>query len=140
MKHIAKRFLKRNRFPIYTTCGYKVFQSKSDIFSNYAYFIYNSIGVAVSLTSCESMYHTFDGSLTQHQTSVPISVDEENVYFNEHSFFIFAWGNGKSIRRLWLEERGYNISGDRIQATDFERYFGMFTQEEQTHVTQQGWL
>ena len=140
LQHIAKRFLKKGKFPVYTTCGYKVFKNEDGILRYHAYFIYNSVAVAVCLTSTKSMYHTFDASLFKHQTSVPICQDNQYVYFNHPSFFIFAWGNGKSAQRLWLEERGYAIESRRVQRRDFERYFNMFSQNEQEHCTQNNWL
>ena len=139
-KHIAKRYIEKGKFPVYTTCGYKVFKEKDSILNYHAYFIYNSVGVAVEISSSESMHHTFDASLFKHQTSVPICEDNKYVYFNHPSFFIFAWGNGKSAQRLWLEERGYAIESRRVQRRDFERYFNMFSQDEQEHCTQNNWL
>ena len=105
-----------------------------------AYFLYNDLGIGIILSSAESIYHTFDASLVTHQTSVPICADDTHVYFKHNSFFIFAWGNGKSVRRLWLEERGYDIDGNRVNITDFERYFQVFNADEQAHVLRNGWV
>ena len=86
------------------------------------------------------MYHTFDASLIKHQTSVPICEDETHIYFKHPSFFIFAWGNGKSARRLWLEERGYNIHSNTVRRADFLNYFNTFSNEEQSMVLQNNWI
>ena len=140
MRHLKNRFERKKQFPIYTTCGYAVFKNAQEEMEYYAYFIYNSLQIGISLTKWTQMYHTFDASFTKHQTSVPICVDEQYVYFNHPSFFIFAWGNGKSSRRLWLEERGYNIRNTRVSRSDFERYFGLFNTTEQQHVVDNAWV
>ena len=133
--HIAKRYRHKNKFPVYTTCGYKIFKAKDKNMKYHAYFIYNCALTAVCLTSTESMYHTFDASLIKHQTSVPICEDGTHVYFNHPSFFILAWGNGKSARRIWLEERGFPVQNRKIQASDFERYFNAFSNKEQAYCS-----
>ena len=90
MNHIKKRYNKNKKFPIYTTCGYKVFKSSYQKYHYYAYFLYNTFGIGISLTEYDSFYHTFDASFMNHQTSVPLCVDNNFVYFNQDSFFIFA--------------------------------------------------
>ena len=140
MNHIKKRYNKNKKFPIYTTCGYKVFKSSHLRLQYYAYFLYNSFGIGISLTECDSFYHTFDASFMNHQTSVPVCVDNDYVYFNHESFFTFAWGNGKSDKRLWLEERGHVITGSRVSQSDFERYFESFSDTDKNHVKTNGWI
>lgn len=61
-------------------------------------------------------------------------------FFNHDSFFIFAWGNGKSEKRLWLEQRGHEITGSRVSQSDFERYFESFSNTEKNHVISNGWI
>ena len=138
--HIRKRFYRKGLFPIYTTCGYKIFKAKDDKLKYYAYFLYIDHCLGINLTSQDSMYHTFDASFGKHLTSVPVCCDKKYVYFNHLSFFIFAWGNGKSARRLWLEERGYQIQSNHVNRSDFERYFNRFSQDEQEHVIQECWI
>ena len=140
LNHIRRRFLYKNQFPLYTTCGYRIFISENNEIKHFAFFIYNDFGIAISLTSNESMYHTFDAFLVEHQTSVPISVDNGFVYFNHPSLFIFAWGNGKSEKRLWLERRGYKIAGSIVKRNDFVRYFESFSVDEQRLVNTHNWI
>ena len=140
IKHIQKRYTVKKSFPIYTTCGYKIFMDQTDDKKYYAFFVYNTFGIAIDLTSKTSMYHTFDASFCFHQTSVPVCVVGSRVYFNHPSFFILAWGNGKSVKRLWLESRGHAIEGRRVQRTDFERYFDRLSQPDQTTVRQNNWI
>ena len=101
---------------------------------------YNTFGIGISLTQCNSFYHTVDASFMNHQTSVPVCVDNDYVYFNHKSFFIFVWGNGKSDKRLWLEERGHDITGSRVSQSDFERYFELFSDTEKHHGKTNGWI
>ena len=138
--HIGNRYRHKKKFPVYTTCGYKVFTGNDDGMKYHAYFIYNCVYVAVCLTSTNSMYHTFDASLIKHQTSVPICEDKTHVFFNHPSFFILAWGNGKSARRMWLEERGYSVQHRNVRRSDFARYFNAFNNDEQAHCSQNNWI
>ena len=140
MNHMKKRYIENKKFSIYTTCGYKVFKSSHLELQYYAYFLYNTFGIGISLTERDSFYHTFDASFMNHQTSVPVCVDNDYVYFNHESFFIFAWRNGKSDKRLWLEERGHEIRGSRVSQSDFERYFESFSDSDQIHVTTNRWI
>ena len=139
-RHIKKRYDRKKHFPIYTTCGYCIFKDEKNEMRYYAFFIYNSLGIGISLTKWPQMYHTFDASFTRHQTSVPICVDNNYVYFNHSSFFIFAWGNGKCAQRLWLEERGHHIRNRRVARSDFEHYFSLFNIREQQAVIGNGWI
>lgn len=81
MNHIKKRYNKNKKFPIYTTCGYKVFKSSDPEFQYLAFFLYNTFGIAISLTEFDSFYHTFDASFMSHQTSVPVCVHNDYVFF-----------------------------------------------------------
>ena len=139
-RHIKKRYDRKKQFPMYTTCGYCVIKDVKGKMRYYAFFLYNSLGIGISLTKWTQMYHTFDASFTRHQTSVPISVDDNYVYFNHPSFFIFAWGNGKCAKRLWLEERGHRIRNKSVGRSDFEHYFALFNIREQQAVIQNGWI
>ena len=139
-RHIKKRYDRKKQFPIYTTCGYTVFKDDNAEIRYYAFFLYNSLGIGISLTKWPQMYHTFDASFTRHQTSVPICVDDDYVYFNHPSFFIFAWGNGKCAKRLWLEERGHRIRNRTVARSDFEHYFALFNIRDQQAVIQNGWV
>ena len=122
--HLRNKYNTKKRFSTYTTCGYKVFinQSKGDSSKRLsAYFIYNSLSVVVEIPHDHSCYHTFDASYHNHQTSVPFVETDTHIYFNDDSTFIFAWGNGKSARRQWMEERGFVCHGRATNAliTDF---------------------
>ena len=88
---------------------------------HHVYFIYNSLGIAISLHNNDSYYHTFDASYHNHQTSVPFVESDTHVSFNDDSTFIFAWGSGKSDKRVWMEERGFQCEGrvTQRQITDF---------------------
>ena len=67
-------------------------------------------------------------------------MDDYYIYFYHRSFFIFAWGNGKSDKRLWLEERGHHTTGSRVSQSDFERYFELFSDTEKQHVSNNRWI
>ena len=62
-----------------------------------------------------------------------------HIYFNDDSTFIFAWGNGNSTRRQWMEERGFVCNGRATNAliTDF---FYRLSEEDQNHMQSQGWV
>ena len=97
-------------------------QKKGDSFKKLrAYFIYNSLSVVVEIPNDKSCYHTFDASYHNHQTSVPFVETDTHIIFNDESTFIFAWGNGKSERRQWMEDRGFVCNGRATNAliTDF---------------------
>ena len=57
-----------------------------------------------------------------------------------HHFFILAWGNGKSARRMWLEERGYSVQHRNVRRSDFARYFNAFNHNEQAYCSQNNWI
>ena len=59
--------------------------------------------------------------------------------FNHSSFFL-AWVNGKSARRMWLEEQGFAVQNRNVRRNDFERYFKTFSNDEQGHCTQNNWI
>ena len=111
----------------------------NDLHELRAYFIYNSLSVAVQIPSDESAYHTFDASYHNHQTSVPFVETKSHVCFQDDDTYIFAWGNGKSDRRKWMEERGFVCNGRATNAliTDF---FYRLSEEDQTHMQSRGWV
>ena len=118
-RHIKKRYDRKKQLPIYTTCGYTVFKDENEEMRYYAFFLYNSLGIGISLTKWPQMYHTFDASFTRHQTFVTIFVDNNYVYFNHSSYFIYAWGKGKCAKRPWLEERGHHVRNRRVSRNIF---------------------
>ena len=93
LNHIRSIFLKTNTFHVYTTCGYKIFNS-SETKEVYAYFLYNSLDVAVRIPEHHSCYHMFGGKMGVHQTSVPVVLDGDKVRIYDDNIFIFAWGGG----------------------------------------------
>ena len=140
--HLRNKYITKKRFSTYTTCGYKVFmsQKKGDSFKKLrAYFIYNSLLVVVEIPNDKSCYHTFDASYHNHQTSVPFVETDTHIIFNDESTFIFAWGNGKSERRQWMEDRGFVCNGRATNAliTDF---FNRLSEEDQSNMQAQRWV
>ena len=112
LHHIKKRYEKNNRFSTYTTCGYKCkFDPKDtkNIKQYLAFFIYNDFNIAVTIPE-DSCYHTFDASFCQHHTSVPITLDNNYVYFNDKDLFVFAWGGGKSEKKRWVQRTEFEDS------------------------------
>ena len=103
-----------------------------------AYFIYNSLSVVVPILYNSSCYHTFNASYHNHQTSVPFVETEDYIYFNKYDTYIFAWGNGKSDKRQWMEERGFHSEGraTQRQITDF---FNTLSVYDQAHMINEGW-
>ena len=140
--HLKNKYSTKKRFSTFTTCGYKIFicNSEGQSFKRLrAYFIYNSLSVCVEIPHDKSCYHTFDASYNNHQTSVPFVETDTHIYFNDNSTFVFAWGNGKSARRQWMEERGFRCNGRATNAliTDF---FYRLAPEDQNHMQAQGWV
>ena len=77
----------------YTTCGYKMKLGKSISDADRkprCYFIYNSINFVVAIPSVDRCYHTVDATYGEHQTSVPITEDKYNVYFDDKDLFVFT--------------------------------------------------
>jgi len=126
-----------------TTCGYRIFSRHVTNKIVHAYFMYSSIGIAVSIPTEKSCYHTFDGTMGIHQTTVPVTFcpQDDLVRFDDNDIFIFAWGNGKSARRLWLEDQNHIIpAGRRVNANDIRDFFNNATQAQQDHINRNGWL
>ena len=143
LSHLKNRFMKNKRFSTYTTCGYKFYENKNfqtkGMKRHRVYFIYNSLGVAISLNSLNSYYHTFDASFGSHQTSVPLTETKTHVIFNDTDLFVLAWGNGKSEKRIWMEENGF-IGDGRLQNRQITEFFNSLTIMQQLHMTNMGWV
>ena len=143
LRHIAKKFLFSGKFSTYTTCGYKtIFDTESNDASIFlrAYFLYNSLGVGIEIPQDKSCYHTFDATSSLHQTTVPIIEDAHEVTFNCSNSFIFAWGNGKSAKRTWLEDHGLESSGNRCTQQDIKDFFQQASPAIQSHMNSMHWL
>jgi len=85
-------------FFTYSTIGYKVLFKDSSSSQNkfvVAYFLYNSIQKAVKIPVTFSCYQMFAASMGEHQTTVPMTVCDGIVTFNDTDLLIFAFGNGK---------------------------------------------
>ena len=93
---------------------------------------------AVSIPTEESCYHTFDASYTNYQTSVPLVESQTHVYFCHKYAFVFAWGNGKSEKRKWMEEQGFTCGG-RVTNTLITDFFNRLSSEQQDYMTSKGW-
>ena len=105
-----------------------------------AFFIYNDYQIAVSIPKDNSCYHTFDASFSTHHTSVPITQDNEKVYFCDEDLFLFAWGGGKSERRQWLKQNGYQGNELSKNSNDINTFFNSISQEQQSYITEKGWI
>ena len=141
--HIRRKYHFQNKFSTMTTCGYRIFSRHVTNKIVHAYFMYSSIGIAVSIPTEKSCYHTFDGTMGIHQTTVPVTFcpQDDLVRFDDNDIFIFAWGNGKSARRLWLEDQNHIIpAGRRVNANDIRDFFNNATQAQQDHINRNGWL
>ena len=93
----------------------------------------------MEIPSDNDCYHTFDASYHNHQTLVPFIQTETHVHFNFPDTFIFAWGNGKSDKQVWLEDHGFVCDGRATNSmiTDF---FNRLSQNDQQHMQRQGWV
>ena len=147
-EHIKRKFEYNNRFTTMTTCGYKILHSQNASDGPtppkqiLGYFLYKYLSVAVSIPTHRSCYHTFDGTMGVHQTTVPLTYtpSTSTVKFNDKDVFIFAWGNGKSRRRLYLESQNHPLpAGRRINANDIRNFFAGASQEQRNHMRENGW-
>ena len=86
--------------------------------------MYNSLQCGVRIPWKRSCYHTFGGNMGVHQTSVPITFDGKYVRFNDPDLFIFAWGNGKSRVRQYIENNNrFFPDNARITQDDIRRFY-----------------
>ena len=134
--------MKNRRFSTYTTCGYKMYCAnniKKGMKHCHVYFIYNSLDLAVALNVEKSYYHTFDASFGSHQTSVPVMETDDYIYFNHDDLFVFAWGNGKSDQRIWMEENGY-VGDGRLTTRKITDFFNQLPHPQQDHMINMGWI
>ena len=139
--HLHNKYIRKKRFSTYTACGYKVLLDERQEYKNFicqAYFLYNTLLEAVQIPTEESCYHTFDASYTNHQTSVPLVENEIYVYFGHQFAFVFAWGNGKSEKRKYMEEQGFTCEG-RVTNTLITDFFNRLSTEQQDYMTSKGW-
>ncbi len=114
----------KNAFSSYTTCGYHLnFKSRHTKRRCLAFFLYLSLKVAVSIPLNRVCFHTFGGFMGEHLTTVPLTYDDDNVYFNDKDLFVFAWGNGRSTKRTYLDKRNFPIQGNAVTNNDILRYF-----------------
>ena len=98
------------KFGCYTTCGYVAeLEPSNGKKVVYSYFVYNGIGVAVSIPINKGCYQIFRADLVKHQTAIPLTFDGEYVRLNDPDLFIFAWGAGRSEKRRLLEEDILNL-------------------------------
>ena len=86
----------------------------------------------------ERCCHIFDASYTNHQTSVPLVESETHMYFGHQFAFVFAWGNGKSEKRKWMEEQGFTCGGC-VTNTLITDFFNRLSTEQQDYMTSKGW-
>ena len=97
-KHLSRIRSYGKGFFTYSTIGYKVLFKDSSSSQNkfvVAYFLYNSIQKAVKIPVTFSCYQMFAASMGEHQTTVPMTVCDGIVTFNDKDLLIFAFGNGK---------------------------------------------
>lgn len=128
-------------FSSYTTCGYNIFfEPENKKKKALTPFYYADANVAVEIPKNKVCYHTFGGYMHSHQTVFPITYDDEYVYFNDPDLFALAWGNGKSEKRIYLENRGAPIVGRNVASTDISTYFGNATEDEKNEIRGLGWM
>ena len=136
---------KKKFFSSYTTCGYLLEFVDTCVDSStlkyMAYFVYMRLGAAVKIPSNKCAYHTFGALFGDHLTSPPIAYDDDYVYLKHPNLDVFAWGNGRSRARTWLEQRGYVIPGRQIVPGDIRFYFNhRATPAERIEMIQEGFL
>ena len=142
-QHLQRRFLKNNNFSTYTTCGYKVLQ-KFDFNDEKnhlrAFFLYNSLGIAIEIPHKQSCYHTFDATSCTHQTTIPILEEEQSISFHNENLSIFAWGNGKCAKRVFLEKHGAQPSGRQFSRQQILNFFNSSSNAIQNHMMKMNWV
>ena len=132
--HLLKLYSSQKKIATYTTCGYKTFV-KDETKKVFAYFLYNSLQCGVRIPLKRSCYHTFGGNMGVHQTSVPITFDGKYVRFNDPDLFIFAWGNGKSRVRQYIENNNSNFPVNaRMSQTQIRRYYDLQGRERREEM------
>ena len=89
----------------------------------FVYFLYNDLGIAVKIPAGKGCYHTFSGNFGNHQTAVPVTFDGSTVSFNDDNLFVFAWGNGKSEERVYIESQGHQFPANhRITQDNIDNF------------------
>ena len=130
-------------FSSYTTCGYHLIfdvDNEDDKKENLCYFVYLDLGVAIKIPANKTVYHMFGGAMTQHLTAVPITFDGSFVRFYDPNMYVLAWGNGKSLTRVYIEEQtGRELEG-RITQQDIRDFFDHATQQQRDEITRLGAL
>ena len=96
--------------------------------------------MGIEIPKKKSCYHTFDATSSVHQTTVPIIEDAHEIRFNSLNSFIFAWGNGKSAKRTWLEDHGMKPSGNLFTQEEIKDFFEQTTPAIQSHMNAMHWL
>jgi len=142
-QHLQGRFLKKNNFSTYTTCGYKVLLNGDMRNHNNhlrAFFLYNSLGIAIGIPHKQSCYHTFDATSCMHQTTIPIIEDEQSIIFQNGDISIFAWGNGKCAKRLFLEEHQVQPRSSKFSRQEILNFFNSSSDAIKNHMLNMNWV
>ena len=69
----TRRIQFNTKFSTITTCAYNIFSKLIRTKRVHAYFMCKSLGIAVSIPTKTSCYHTFDGTMGTHQTTAHTS-------------------------------------------------------------------
>ena len=143
LRHIRKMGRNKHEYSTLTTCGYKLMLEKTCMEKRaIAYFIFNDVSAAVEIPTNVGCYHTFAGFMEEHQTAVPITFDGKFVIFDDPEMNVFAWGAGKSVKRIYLEERGVQFEeGERFHQRRLEDYFNEEAgEDERAEIIAMGWM
>ena len=138
----TKRGSAKFDFSTYTTCGYELMLDNSKVKKSLAFFLYNDLSIAVRIPENKGVYHTFAGKMVTHQTTVPITFDGTTVRLDDPDLLVFAWGAGKSEKRVFLEDAGdeYN-DGRRFRQRDLlEFYQAQANEVQREYIENRNWL
>ena len=141
LNHISKIINLECGQSTFTTCGYNVCLRNSKK-SPHVFFLFNDLQTAVQIPQNKGCYHTFGGMFGVHQTAVPVTFDGQYVNMNDNELFVFAWGAGKSDKRVYLEANGVQFDhGERFRQTRMDEFFNNEANDEQRdHIMNMGWV
>ena len=130
-------------FSNYTTCGYHLYLKNEISGIEYYYiacFLYLQSRISMNIPPNKTCFHTFGGAMERHLTPVSILVANGIVHIKDNRLSVFAWGGAKSPARVYMEENGGNIAGDRITMQDIRNFYNSANNEQRQHIMRNHWL
>ena len=142
LKHIKKMVGTECGQSTLTTCGYNMTLAGVNQKTAHGYFIFNDLDVAVEIPTNCGYYHTFSGTFGFHQTAIPVTFDGKYVNLNDEDLMVFAWGAGKSDKRVYHEDNGVHFEdGEHFRQMRMEEFYVHVANEEQCdHIRAMGWI